>query len=102
MWKTSPPRPSETPDPGFRKGGTHPSGLKYNGDVLSDHISALNWNVIQEYTLTFCKRTPQDTRRLQVWTLHVACKSVHFDRGGVFLSTGEKQVVKTLKRLKVF
>ncbi len=39
MWKTSPPRPSETPDPGFRKGGTHPSGLKYNWDVLRSRYS---------------------------------------------------------------
>ena len=49
MWNTSPLRPSETPEPGFRKGGTHPSGLKcmYNGYVFTFHISDLNWNLIE-------------------------------------------------------
>lgn len=34
MWKTSPPRPTETPDPRFRIGGIHSSGLKYNTIVI--------------------------------------------------------------------
>lgn len=49
---------------------------------------------------TFYKHIQWDTQRLLVWTLVVACKSVHFDIGDVFLSSVEKQVIKTLKRLK--
>lgn len=33
MWKTSPPRPSETPAAWFRKGGIHSEGLKYKRKV---------------------------------------------------------------------
>lgn len=104
MWKTSPPRPSETPDPGFRKGGTQPSGLKYIQGISLSSQFILKLDFIHKRYSTFYKHTRWDTQSLLVWSLAVACKSVHFDRGHVFLLSVEKkkkkQAIKTLKRLK--